>query len=342
MFKNRLRRWSALFFLLALLGSFPGAALAAGGVDLARTGSITVVLREGGEDREAVPDARITLYHAADVKTENGKLVYQYTPDFAPCGAALDDLNAEGLAEHLAGYAAREKLTGVTGTTGRDGRVTFEDLPMGLYLAVQKGRVSGYYTMVPFLITLPMMNGEGTGWLYDVEASPKVQPRPDTPGDTTRRTVKKVWRGGEDRRPDEITVHLLRDGEVYQTAVLSAENGWKHTWTGLDDRCRWSVVEADVPEDYTVTYSGTGVTITITNTADGPTPPSPSETPPPGETPPPPTGTTPPPGESTPPTPPTPELPQTGALWWPVPLLACAGILLFACGFALRERSRHG
>ncbi len=33
-----------------------------------------------------------------------------------------------------------------------------------------------------------------------------------------------------------------------------------------------------------------------------------------------------------------PNLPQTGQLWWPVPVLACGGLLLFAVGMALNRR----
>ncbi len=44
----------------------------------------------------------------------------------------------------------------------------------------------------------------------------------------------------------------------------------------------------------------------------------------------------------TPPTPPTPhtppELPQTGQLWWPVPVLACGGLLSLLIGIIVRRR----
>lgn len=69
-------------------------------------------------------------------------------------------------------------------------------------------------------------------------------------------------------RPDQITVHLLRNGSIYKTVVLNEENGWKHTWNHLDDSYRWSVVEADVPDGYTVHYSEIGTTITITNSIE--------------------------------------------------------------------------
>ncbi len=69
----------------------------------------------------------------------------------------------------------------------------------------------------------------------------------------------------------------------------------------------------------------------------------PDETTPPDETEPPETDaeeTTAPPPDDNPPdvTPPKePELPQTGLLWWPVPVLAVLGMVLFAAGYFLRR-----
>ncbi|KIR03186.1 hypothetical protein P261_02001 [Lachnospiraceae bacterium TWA4] len=40
---------------------------------------------------------------------------------------------------------------------------------------------------------------------------------------------------------------------------------------------------------------------------------------------------------STPPKPPS-RLPQTGLLWWPVPILACAGLVLFMIGWIIKRR----
>ena len=46
--------------------------------------------------------------------------------------------------------------------------------------------------------------------------------------------------------------------------------------------------------------------------------------------------------ETTPPkTPPKSKLPQTGQLWWPVPVLGCAGILLIAAGIYGKRRQKR-
>lgn len=49
------------------------------------------------------------------------------------------------------------------------------------------------------------------------------------------------------------------------------------------------------------------------------------------------------PDDHTAPTPPDepPHLPQTGLLWWPVPVLLCAGLVLTGIGAARRRRTEH-
>jgi hypothetical protein len=92
-------------------------------------------------------------------------------------------------------------------------------------------------------------------------------------------TVLKVWNDASDtdERPASVTAELLKNGADAGTAVLSAQNNWRYTWTGLSDSYTWTVLEKDVPKDYTVTYSSDGAVRVITNTLtpnipDTPTP----------------------------------------------------------------------
>lgn len=270
MFRKGCKSILALAIACLLTFSVGVAAFAADAstIDLNKKGSVTVTLRKPSGSHAPIPGGTFTLYHVADLIEQKNGLIYRYTSDFADCGADLDRLNQKGLAEHLAGYAEKEKLDGETKTAGKDGSVMFRNLSLGLYLVVQEGTVSGYYSIDPFVVSVPMENEKGSGWIYDVDASPKAEPKPDKPGkpdDDTKVTVKKVWHGKDNDRPDSITVHLLRDGKIYKTVVLSDKNDWKYVWNHLDDDYRWSVVEADVPDGYEVEYSKTGTTITIIN-----------------------------------------------------------------------------
>ena len=114
----------------------------------------------------------------------------------------------------------------------------------------------------------------------------------------------------------------MSEGSVVDSVVLSESNYWRHTFTGLDSRKVYRVVERDVPAGYTVTISQHGDQYTITNTAQ------PEKTEPPGAQ------TT---GSAATQTSVSPVIPQTGMLWWPVPVLSTVGVLLFALGWKLRN-----
>ncbi len=256
--------------------------------------------------------------------------------------------------------------------TDANGSAKFSDLPRGLYLitveSVKSGRTT--YKVSPVLRCLPSLNESGTDWETDqVINYPSSKIEKDTEpggngGDSkTSISVIKVWKddGNESDRPDSITVELLRDGKVYDTKQLSKSNNWRYTWNGLSKGNTWVINEVGAPSDkYTVTTVSEGSVFTVTNThttdiddPDTPLDPGPG----PGDDP----GT----GGDIPPTniddpdvpldpgmtpddpttdiqdPATPtnavKLPQTGQLWWPVPILAVAGIAFFSIGW-LRSR----
>jgi len=100
-------------------------------------------------------------------------------------------------------------------------------------------------------------------WIFKVEAFNDPQ-LPDYPHNVI---VNKVWKDDGIGRPAGITVHLLRDGEVYDTVILSAKNNWSYAWENVDKRYEWSV-EEEVPEGYVATYrkNTSGWITTITNT----------------------------------------------------------------------------
>ena len=112
-------------------------------------------------------------------------------------------------------------------------------------------------------------------WIFHVEAYNESQ-----------LSVRKVWSDGNaNHDQDSITVNLLKDGEVEQSQELNAENGWAYTFDRLAEGYTWTVEEADVPEDYEVSYDTAGTTTTITNTQkEAPTPdPKPDPDPEPEE-----------------------------------------------------------
>lgn len=316
------RIWKKIAVLLAallLLPCFSATAFAYEAVDTGREASLTVYFGEGGMD---FPGVEFRLYRVADV-AETGDLAL--TGDFAEYPVSLKNLDSSGwraLAQTLDAYAARDGLMPLKViATDQSGQAVFEQLSVGLYLVTADCyERDGYiYTPEPFLICLPdEKNGQ---WEYDVASACKFDSE-YIPSDnnTVSRKVLKIWKddGNEKKRPEEISVQLLRNGEVYDTVTLNDSNNWRYEWTNLDESFKWQVTEYKTPENYTVSVSREGITYVMTNTyqSERPgTPETPGKSGIPGNT----------------------RLPQTGMLWWPVPLLAFAGLLLFLIGWGKRR-----
>lgn len=133
---------------------------------------------------------------------------------------------------------------------------------------------------------------------------------PDGDGEFLRRSVVKVWndRGYEDERPERIQVHLLRNGEIYDTQTLDESNQWQTAWENLPARDEngngiiWSVQEAELP-GYHAGYTEVGEHMIITNSIARPT------------------------------------LPQTGLMWWPIPVLTALGLVMLILGRLAKGRA---
>lgn len=310
--------------LLLMLLVLSTAAYAAGMIDAQREVTLAVSYQDGDTPLAGAEFCAFLVATADDV----GELTA--TDTFAQFNVDIQGRNDAAwktLASTLEGYVLRDGIAPTdSGMTDKDGTLTFPTgdgkLAMGLYLVLgQRHTQDGYrYDAAPFMVMLPTQDAAENEWLYDVTVTPKYDfaKLPDTPSTVTRK-VLKVWNDAdnESQRPKEIIVQLLRDGEVYDTVTLNADNNWRYAWAELDDSYTWTVAEKEC-KDYTVRVERNGITFVITNTAlpDEPKPPKPS-------------------------TPDKPSLPQTGQLWWPVPILLLVGLMLVVIGLFLRKRSKN-
>lgn len=316
MFKIQMRRCGVLFFLLLLIAALCMPAFAAAGIDTERNVTLTITYRDEGAP---ISGAAFDLYRVADVSSD---AEFALSGDFAGYPVDINSGAWGALTETLGGYVARDQLQPAdSGQTDADGSLTFPTrgtLQPGLYLVLGRELATDghLYKAQPFLVCLPGLEETGGDWTYDVTALPKFEDS-TVPGGTVDLRVLKVWKddGHQKDRPHEVTVQLLRDGAVFDTVTLNAENNWRCAWQGLDAQYDWTVVEQGL-DGYTVAVTRDGTAFVVTNTYDEPDTPG---SPPPN----------------------VPKLPQTGALWWPVPLLALVGMLLFAIGFVRRKGKRH-
>lgn len=148
-------------------------------IDTSRTGSLTIY-QYGMEDISGASSAgtgettdagfvpagsktlqgvRYTIYKVEELSAYYGTS----SPSLPTVAGAQDKVNSEG-------------ITGTSATTGPDGKVTFTNLSLGLYLVkVTASNENVTQEVAPFLVSIPMTKVDGSGWLYDVTVYPKSQ-----------------------------------------------------------------------------------------------------------------------------------------------------------------------
>lgn len=262
------------------------------GTDEGKTGSVSVTLVEKNQN-EPIVGAVLSVYHIATVvPIGDGNLTYVYTDDFKQLDADTDD--AAFIAK-LDSYISLNSVPSVKITTDEKGKALCDDLPLGLYFIKQTGAVDGFAPCTPFLVTVPSYT-DGK-YVYEVNASPKTEV-----SKLTSITVKKVWNtDASTSAAESVTVQLLKDGNVVETAILNKDNNWQMTFDGMPESDAYSVKEVDVPKGFTATYKQDGYVFTVTNTS---------------------------------------TLIQTGQLMWPIPVLTAAGLLLLVAGIILLKKKR--
>lgn len=238
-----------IILLLALITVWIGAADAPAFAAVAvpdpdQSGGITVTMQDP-DTKQPVAGGTFTLYRAGEIQADDGNYSFALAEDFSDSGLSLVDPESAELAAGLAGYAREHRLTGASVTVGQDGTASFAGLQPGLYLLVQDQPAEGYDAVNPFLVSVPVREGED--YVYTVDATPKMGPLVKAP---------------EETKPVETKPAETKPAETQ------------------------------------------------------PVTPEPA---------------------------PTPTLPHTGQLNWPIPVMAAAGLLLFAIGWVLymtRERKK--
>ncbi len=197
--KSKLNQLSAIVLSAVLLFSMSLTAYAHDVPDMNRLGSITITTRKGDT---IVKGGTMTIYRVGEVVENDGNYTFQPTGEFASCGESFEDLDdAEAIASRLKTFADDGDIPGMaTKEIGSDGSVTFDSLPLGLYLVVQHKAAPGYAKLAPFLVSLPYMDdGE---YKYELAARPKpdleqepepTDPPPTKPTDPSLPQTGQLW-----------------------------------------------------------------------------------------------------------------------------------------------------
>lgn len=267
------KRISAALLCLLLLAALLPLGADAETVDVAQVCAMTVELLDDGQPIEGFP---IALYYVATVDPQG---TFAPAGDFQDYPVQLNGLTQDqynDLARTLDAYARQDGLTPLARKqTLATGSAYFENLQTGLYLVAGASVVldGRSYTTDPFLVSLPSHDLETGELTYRVITQPKHMTTdvPETP-ETVSRRVLKIWQDDvEEFRLEALTVHLLRDGTVYDTVTLTKENSWRYSWENLPKYgedghlIRWQLTE-EVPKYYLVSLGQEGDAFLLTNT----------------------------------------------------------------------------
>ena len=311
--KNTKRILSMVLIVTAITALCSVGVFAAGYIETDRDVTLDIVYRDNGKN---IPEAQYYIYKVADI---DKYARYTLTDNFMPYENTVKDLDSINgidsnskwlsLAATLKGTVQQNGIAAdAADKTDVNGELNLTLKP-GLYLIFADPiKTDDYYvyTVTPFMLVLPAMDLQYNVWDYDLTVEPKFE---GTPPEVNDLTVVKVWddKGKESRRPDEVTVHLLANGEEYDTQILNKENNWQYCWKDLVSEIDWTVTE-DPLDEYKVAIERDGDIVFVTNTSTY-VPPAP------------------------------PEIPHTGVLWWPVPALLGSGVVSLMIGMVRRRRS---
>lgn len=296
------------------------------GVHAAETGRLTI---DSQSANIPVTDMHWQVFRVADVPEGD---TLELTGAFAGLPVKPDLRSEDGVrtaASTLEAYAVAYGITPeFSAVASSDGTVTAENLKPGYYLVLGEPLKdeNGMYLSVPTLLCIA--NGDASGnpdWSLNRTVVPKIRLISGSEYHSSMdRTVKKIWIQA-DKTP-EIRVQLYRDGVLYDTQTLNADNNWEYTWSKLENTSRWTMIEEQVPEDCTVSYTqqrektgkGYREAFTVTNTGRTTAATTSRDT-----------------HSSN-----MGKLPQTGQLWWPIPLLVLGGLGLLAGGWRMTRSKR--
>ena len=146
-------------------------------------GSITINKYEGSNTKTPLEGVEFKIYKIADLEQTTGNMTELNLKSLVTGINKIDSTTTyESIKNEINSAikegSLKEKGTGKTqlNTMKDKASVTFNNLALGVYLVVETDAPPQVVDRsANFLVSVPMMNTEGTGWNYNIEANPKNQ-----------------------------------------------------------------------------------------------------------------------------------------------------------------------
>ncbi len=210
----------ALVLVCGLVMALTLALLPAGVARAATTGSLTLNMAyEKSGKKTPVEGFSVTVYRVAAL--DNDVTHFTLQEPFTELGFDFDHgMTAQqnkDVAKAAYQIVQKQKPSGTSATSGKDGAARFGKLPTGMYLAVQTGATGdakNYAEFTLFLICVPQIDDDGI--TYDVVAEPKLTPLPPTTPIPPKRKLAKM---GDPSDPRLWATCLTLGGALFLVGV---------------------------------------------------------------------------------------------------------------------------
>ena len=203
-------------------------------------------------DTTTVSNAEWSIYKVGERKEADFVLTGEFSDYPIDMSDFTDASKMQAVADTLDNYAKTDGITPVsTGKTDANGEVKLSADSVGLYLVSGKSfeNTTAKFTPSPSLIEIDKdIVAEGQITVYTKFTYKEI------PAGDSDYGVRKSWivpDGQEKLIPDNIKVEIYRDGKLFDTVTLDADNNWEYFWKD-NSAAEWTVKEIDIPANYTV------------------------------------------------------------------------------------------
>jgi len=159
------RVFGLILAMVVMAGTISAQALAASTWDDTRTEG-TLKINKTDQEGHSIAGAGYTIYKVADIVQNGSEMSYDtsaYPHGIAVSGSTIA-ADFDGIS--LDPYGSEKVTDGVNS-------LLFESLPLGIYLVKETTTPAGVIASNDFIVSIPMTDPTGEGWVYDVFAEPK-------------------------------------------------------------------------------------------------------------------------------------------------------------------------